>query len=243
MANDPQKKPGDESGQGADQSGAGGQRPGGEDRPSAEDIVPGLKEAIAGEETNDAAARIAELEAERDELKDRLMRALAETENVRRRGERDRKDAETYGGTRLARDLLSVHDNLERALETADEDLRARHAGFLEGVELTHRELLNAFAKHKIEKITPEKGERFDPHRHQAMFEAPAPGFTPGTVMEVMQSGFVIADRLLRPALVGVAKAQPEPEQPASDAAPDSEGTSDQGGAEPNGSASGRAAE
>ena len=207
MANDPQKKPEDPAQESTETH---------EDRPSAEELVPGLAEAIAEEEATDAAARIAELEAERDDLKDKLLRALAETENVRRRAERDRKDAETYGGTRLARDLLSVHDNLERALANADEALRAQHAGFLEGVELTQRELLNAFSKHRIEKVAPETGERFDPHRHQAMFEAPVPGAEPGTVIEVMQAGFIIADRLLRPALVGVAKAapQPGPEQP-----------------------------
>ena len=202
MANDPQKKPEDPAQESTETP---------EDRPSAEELVPGLAEAIAEEEATDAAARIAELEAERDDLKDKLLRALAETENVRRRAERDRKDAETYGGTRLARDLLSVHDNLERALANADEALRAEHAGFLEGVELTQRELLNAFSKHRIEKVAPETGERFDPHRHQAMFEAPVPGAEPGTVIEVMQAGFIIADRLLRPALVGVAKAAPQP--------------------------------
>ncbi|MEO1774555.1 MAG: nucleotide exchange factor GrpE [Pseudomonadota bacterium] len=154
-----------------------------------------------------AAAEIAALEAERDELKDRLMRALAEAENTRRRAERDRKDAEAYGGTRLARDLLSVYDNIERAMANADEGLKQNHAAFLEGVELTGRELLNAFAKHKIEKHTPEKGDKFDPNLHQAMFEAPIPGADPGTVIEVMQPGFTIAGRLLRPALVGVARA------------------------------------
>jgi molecular chaperone GrpE len=178
---------------------------------SAEDLVPGLADAVAAEELEALRAEVEALKAERDELKDRLMRALADAENIRRRAERDRKDAETYGGTKLARDLLSVHDNLERAMEAADEALREAHPGFIEGVELTRRELLNAFAKHDIQPVHPEKGEKFDPNRHQAMFEAPVPGATPGTVMEVMQSGFMIADRLLRPALVGVAKAAPEP--------------------------------
>jgi len=181
--------------------------------PQAEDA------AGAAPEPDALEARIAELEEERDALKDRLMRALAETENLRRRAERERKDAEAYGGTRLARDMLSVHDNLARALAAADESLRRDHAKFLEGVELTQRELLNAFAKHRIEKLTPEKGEKFDPNRHQAMFEVPMPGAEPGTVCEVMQEGFVIADRLLRPALVGIAKAPPKPEP-----APETEG-------------------
>jgi molecular chaperone GrpE len=170
-----------------------------------EELIPGIGEAVEAE----TAAQLAKVEAERDELKDKLMRALAEAENIRRRAERDRKDAETYGGTKLARDLLAVHDNLERALASADETLKADHAAFFEGIELTQRELLNAFSKHRIEKMTPEKGEKFDPQKHQAMFEAPVPGAEPGTVIEVMQSGFTIADRLLRPAFVGVAKAAP----------------------------------
>ena len=213
MANDPEKKPEPETPQEASPGAS-------DDRPSAEDLVPGLADAVAQEELAERDGRIAELEAERDELKDKLMRALAETENVRRRAERDRKDAEAYGGTKLARDLLAVHDNLERALEIADDELRANHAGFVEGVELTQRELLNAFAKHRIEKIHPERGEKFDPNRHQAMFEAPVPDAEPGTVIEVMQSGFTIADRLLRAAMVGVAKAAPaaEPAPPADQA-------------------------
>ena len=181
---------------------------------SAEDLVPGLGDAVAAEEIAEIQARLSALEAERDELKDKLMRALAEMENVRRRAERDKRDAEIYGGTKLARDLLSVHDNFGRALASADDALRDTHGSFLEGVELTQKELLNAFAKHKIAPVQPSVGEKFDPNRHQAMFEAPIPGAKPGTVIEVIQSGFVISDRLLRPALVGVAKAAPAPTAP-----------------------------
>ena len=180
---------------------------------SVEDLVPGLEEEIARMEEDDEdplLARIAELEAERDEMKDKWTRSLAEAENVRRRALRDKTDAETYGGTRLARDLLSVYDNLDRALQAADEKIRESAGAFVEGIELTQRELVNAFEKHKIQKVTPEAGEKFDPNLHQAMFEAPIPGAEPGTIIEVMQAGFVISDRLLRPALVGVAKAMPE---------------------------------
>lgn len=179
---------------------------------AVEDLMPGLAEAVAAEDAASAAVseRIEALEAERDELKEKLLRALAETENVRRRADRDKRDAEAYAGTKLARDLLSVHDNLKRALGAADEALKSEHAAFFEGVELTARELLNAFAKHKIAPVTPEKGEKFDPNRHQAMFEAPVPGAPAGAVIEVMQEGFVIGDRLLRPALVGVAKGEAE---------------------------------
>lgn len=188
----------------------------GSDGPDGTEVRAGVPDPsdLAGIDAEREVLR-AELEAlttERDELRERMMRALAETENVRRRAERDRKDAETYSGTKLARDLLSVHDNLARALEAADDALRNSHAGFLEGVELTQRELLNAFAKHKIALLEPQIGEKFDPNRHQAMFEAPVPGAEPGTVIEVMQPGFLIADRLLRPALVGVARAAPQPD-------------------------------
>ncbi len=173
--------------------------------PDAEELMPGLTEQVEAEV-------IALLEAECVRLKDKLLRALAESENIRRRAERDRKDAETYGGTRLARDLLAVHDNLDRALSHVDDALREQAKGFIEGVELTQRELLSAFAKHRIEKVSPGMGEKFDPNRHQAMFEAPVPGAEPGTVIEVMQAGFTIAGRLLRPALVGVARVAPKPE-------------------------------
>lgn len=151
---------------------------------------------------------VAQLEGQVAELKDKLLRALAENENIRRRAERDRKEAETFGGTRLARDLLAVYDNLERALGHADETARNHAGAVIEGIELTRRELLSAFAKHQIEMFTPEQGEKFDPHFQQAMYEAPVPGARPGTVIEVIQSGFTIAGRLLRPALVGVARAQ-----------------------------------
>lgn len=181
---------------------------------TVEHLVPGLGDEIARQEAADEiereAARIAQLEAELAELRDKWTRALAEAENVRRRAERDRRDAEAYGGTRLARDMLTVWDNLERAIKAADDELRRQHGPFFEGVELTQRELLNAFGKHKIEKVTPARGEKFDPNRHQAMFEAPVPGAEPGTVIETLQDGFVIADRLLRPAMVGVAAAAPE---------------------------------
>ena len=151
------------------------------------------------------------LEDENKQLKDRLMRSLAETENMRKRGERDRREAEAYGGTKLARDLLSVHDNFDRALANADDAAREHAAGLIEGVELTQRELLSAFSKHKIEKVAPEAGEKFNPNLHQAMFEAPIPGAENGSIIEVMQAGFTISGRLLRPALVGVAKAAPAP--------------------------------
>ena len=148
---------------------------------------------------------------ERDQLKDRLLRAFAETENLRKRAERDRRDAEVYGGTKLARDLLSVQDNLERALENIDDELREQHKSLTEGLELTLRELLSVFEKHKILTVAPEIGDKFNPKLHQAMFEAPVPNTTKGTIIQVMASGFAIGDRLLRAAQVGVSSNPSKP--------------------------------
>ncbi|MDB9966366.1 nucleotide exchange factor GrpE [bacterium] len=144
------------------------------------------------------------LRAERDDLKDKWMRALADAENARKRGDRDRREAENYGGSKLARDLLPVYDNLKRGLEAATDDQREVSAALIEGVELTMREVVNVFKKHGIEPISPEIGERFDPQNHEAMFEAPVPGTKAGDIIQVMTEGFMLHDRLLRPAQVGV---------------------------------------
>ena len=145
-----------------------------------------------------------ELVEERDILKDRLMRSLADLENLRKRSDRDRKDAELYGGTKLARDLLSVFDNMSRALDNIDEDLREKASALVEGLELTQRELLSIFLRHKIDQIEPKEGEKFDPKYHQAMFEAPIAGTEKGSIIQVMTKGFKIGDRLLRASQVGV---------------------------------------
>lgn len=147
----------------------------------------------------------ADWEAERAELKDRLMRALAEMENTRKRAEKDRRDGAMYGAAKLARDLLPVYDNLSRALALVDDSHRAQMAGVVEGVDLTLRELTNVMGKHGVERISPEPGSPFDPHQHEAMFEAPVPGFAPGSVIQVVAEGFRLHDQLLRPAKVGVA--------------------------------------
>jgi molecular chaperone GrpE len=144
------------------------------------------------------------LRAERDELRDKFMRVLAEAENSRKRAERDRKEAEMYGGTRLARDLLPVYDNLNRALAAIPDDSRAASAALIEGVELTLRELTNVMQKHGVTPVSPAVGEMFDPQVHQAMFEAPLPGTRAGQIIQVMTEGFLLHDRLLRPAQVGV---------------------------------------
>lgn len=144
------------------------------------------------------------LRAERDDFRDRFMRALAEVENIRKRSERDRREAEQYGGTRLARDLLPVYDNLKRALDAVTDEGRAQSAAMIEGVELTLRELTNVMTRHGVKPISPATGDMFDPQQHQAMFEAPLPGTKAGQIIQVMTEGFMLHDRLLRPAQVGV---------------------------------------
>ena len=144
------------------------------------------------------------LRAERDDFRDRFMRALADAENARKRGERDRREAEQYGGSKLARDLLPVYDNLRRALDAANEQTRAEAGAFIEGVELTLRELLSVMTKHHVTPVIPDIGDVFDPQIHQAMFEAPLPGTKAGQIIQVMTEGFLLHDRLLRPAQVGV---------------------------------------
>ena len=151
-----------------------------------------------------AADQLAVITAERDEYKDRFMRALADAENSRKRSERDRKEAENYGGSKLARDLLPVYDNMKRAVESASEEQKAVSAALIEGVELTMRELVNLFTKHGINVISPAVGDKFDPQVHQAMFEAPVPGTKAGEIIQVSAEGFMLHDRLLRPAQVGV---------------------------------------
>ncbi|KPP89187.1 MAG: molecular chaperone GrpE [Rhodobacteraceae bacterium HLUCCA08] len=147
---------------------------------------------------------IDQLRAENADLKDAYMRALADAENTRKRAQRDKREAEAYGATRLGRDLLPVYDNLDRALKLAKEDGKDGDKALLEGVELTMRELLNVFKRHGIEPILPEIGERFDPQLHEAMFEAPVPGTKAGDILQVSAAGFLLHDRLLRPAQVGV---------------------------------------
>jgi molecular chaperone GrpE len=146
---------------------------------------------------------LAALRAERDEFKDRFMRALADAENSRKRSDRDRREAEQYGGSKLARDMIPVYDNMKRALEASGDTGESAKA-LVEGVELTMRSLLNIFEKHGIRLLSPEVGDRFDPEVHEAMFEAPLPDTNAGDIIQVMGEGFMLHDRLLKPAQVGV---------------------------------------
>ena len=169
-----------------------------------QDVSLAEEEEYDDEEYTEEELELDALRAERDDLKDRWMRALADAENARKRSDRDRREAENYGGSKLARDLLPVYYNLKRGLEAATDEQREVSAALIEGVELTMREVVNVFKKHGIEPISPEIGERFDPQNHEAMFEAPVPGTKAGDIIQVMTEGFMLHDRLLRPAQVGV---------------------------------------
>lgn len=169
-----------------------------QDNPAPEPVSPDIAEDALATDEMDA------LRAERDELRDRFMRALADAENSRKRADRDRREAEQYGSPRLARDLLPVYDNLTRALDAASDETRTQASALIEGVELTLRELTNVMTKHGVKPISPSTGDQFDPQLHQAMFEAPVPGTKAGQIIQVMTQGFLLHDRLLRPAQVGV---------------------------------------
>ena len=161
---------------------------------------------------------VAAAQREAAEYKDKLLRTLAEMENLRRRTEREVADSRAYGIASFARDVLAVADNMHRALEAIGPELReqgdAKAKSLIEGVELTERELLKSLEKNGVRKFSPQ-GEKFDPNLHQAMYEVPSTDVPPGHVAQVMQSGYMIGERVLRPALVGVAKAAPKAPQPA----------------------------
>ena len=175
------------------------------------------------------ADQIARLEAETAELRDQLLRALAEQENQRRRSRREREEAVRYAAAPLLRDLLTVVDNLSRALASVPDGAAENDEALkmlLDGVKLTERELQSVFERHNIVKLDP-LGERLNPHEHEAMFEVPDPSAPAGTVVQVLQSGYLLHDRLLRPARVGVAKGGP-----AATAAESSDEAGDESGAE-----------
>jgi molecular chaperone GrpE len=163
-----------------------------------------------------APADAATLANEVAELKDKLLRALADMENLRRRTEREITEARTYAIATFAEDLVGAVDNMRRALDAASDHKDAMDGAALalvEGVELTERELLKVLEKHGVKKFDP-KGVKFDPNLHQALFEVPDPEIPSGTVAQVIQAGYMIGDRVLRPARVGVSKGGPKPAQP-----------------------------
>ena len=188
---------------------------------AAADMAAEAAEAAEADEQAEADAAAEDVQVEIDaagkadaeiaDLKDKLLRALADIENLRRRSQKEREDALKYASANFARDMLSVADNLRRAIESIPEEGDpdgAALVGFIEGIALTEKDLLSALERHKITKIEP-MGEKFDPQFHEALFEIPTNDAASGTVMQVMETGYTIHDRLLRPAKVGIAKAAP----------------------------------
>jgi molecular chaperone GrpE len=177
-----------------------------------EDAMAKMEAGIAAEQGDP----VAELVRETAEYKDKLLRTLAEMENLRKRTEREVADARLYGNASFARDVLAVADNMQRAFESMGPELReqgdAKVKALVEGVELTERELLKVLEKHGVKKFSPH-GERFDPNVHQAMYELENPELPPGHVAQVIQAGYMLGDRVLRPALVAVVKAAPKSPQ------------------------------
>jgi len=180
---------------------------------------------VAGEGERSVHDVIAALQAEVADYKDRWLRAQAEMENVRKRYEREKEDTAKYAITKFAREIVNVGDNFQRAIDAVPAGAAEREPAlksFLEGVTLTERELLNILERHGIKRLNP-KDELFNPHLHQAMMEVPRSDVAPGTIVQVFQPGFTIEDRVLRPAMVVVAKAEPKPadvRQAANDDAP-----------------------
>jgi molecular chaperone GrpE len=177
--------------------------------PQAEPANDAAPEAASAPE----ADPIAVLEAEKADLKDKMLRLMADMENLRRRTEREIADARTYAVANFARDMLNVADNVRRAIESVPEEARSTAEGafraLIEGIDLTERDLLKNLERHGVKKLDPQ-GQKFDPNVHQAMFEIPNAEVPNGTVLQVVQSGYVIGERVLRPALVGVSKGGPK---------------------------------
>ncbi|MBA8817744.1 nucleotide exchange factor GrpE [Ochrobactrum sp. P6BS-III] len=171
-----------------------------------------VAEDEADNAADETANRILALEADNKELKDQVLRVAAEMENLRKRTQRDVQDARTYAVTNFARDMLSVSDNLRRAIDTIPPEMLEADASLkslAEGVEMTERAMLQALERHGVTKLEPE-GQKFDPNFHQAMFEVPNPDLPNNTVVQVVQAGYAIGDRVLRPAMVGVSKGGPK---------------------------------
>ncbi len=185
-----------------------------ENKPSMDDeaALGGYRETAAEAQPSEEDVLL-RLAAENEELKDRALRLAAEMENLRRRTARDVHDARTYAIAAFARDMLSVADNLQRALEAIPADARKSddpgYKALIDGVEMTGRDMLGMLERHGVRKLAPE-GERFDPNFHQAMFEVPNPDVPANTVVQVVQAGYAIGERVLRPAMVGVAKGGPK---------------------------------
>jgi molecular chaperone GrpE len=192
-------------------------------RNDADPQAPSFEAEAAGEQGDP----VAQLVAENADLRDRLLRAVAEMENLRKRTEREVADTRQYAVSSFAREILTVGDNLRRALDAVPEESRksaeAVWSSLLEGVELTDRELLKVLGKHGVKVVEP-AGQRFDPNLHQAMFEVADPTLPAGTIVNVIQPGFMIGERVLRPAMVSVAKGGPKAPRAAADTAASGQG-------------------
>jgi molecular chaperone GrpE len=187
-----------------------------EDQARAADSDKAEKQNATPEAAAKPAAELDALAGENAELRDRLLRTMAEMENLRRRTEREKADTARYAISNFARDVLTVGDNLKRTVDHVPAEAAAQDPAlksFLEGVELTERELLNVLERHGVTRIEP-LGQRFDPNCHQAMYEVQNTDVPEGTVVDVMQAGYTIGDRCLRPALVAVAKGGAKPSKP-----------------------------
>ncbi|NDA46057.1 MAG: nucleotide exchange factor GrpE [Alphaproteobacteria bacterium] len=167
-------------------------------------------------ETGDQVSEFDKLQAENTALKDKILRTLAEMENMRRRTDKEIADAKAYGVTSFARDMLVFTDNLRRAIESIPNEVRQGSDGplksIIEGIEVTERDFLSRLARHGVKKLEPQ-GAKFDPNLHEALFEVPNPDVVNGTVVQVVEAGFTIGDRVLRPAKVGVARGGPRAPQ------------------------------
>jgi molecular chaperone GrpE len=192
-------------------------------RRASADVEPDTQDPTAAEpaaapapaDRAEAAPAADALAREAAELRDKLLRTLAEMENLRRRTDREVAESRVYGVSSFARDILAIADNMARALQTLRAELKERAdpgvKALLDGVELTERELSKVLEKHGVQKFEPQPREKFDPNLHQAMYEVQDPTLPAGTVAQVVQAGYMIGDRMLRPALVAVAKAPPKP--------------------------------
>jgi molecular chaperone GrpE len=186
-------------------------------KPSGPGTADTPEPAAASDPARDLAAEVDTLQGQIADLTDRLLRAHAEMENIRKRAERDREETAKYAITKFARDVVTVADNFERAIQAvpagaADEDAALK--SLIEGVTMTEREFMNVLDRHGVKRINP-KGEVFNPHQHQAMMEMQNADVVPGTILEVFQPGYVIEDRVLRPAMVVVAKGGQKPSKAA----------------------------
>jgi molecular chaperone GrpE len=178
-----------------------------DDLPNSEELAADIAEAEANAEAglDDGLGPIDALIAERDQWKDRALRAVAEAENTKKRAEAQNNDARAYAIQRFARDLLGVADNLERALQAAPKDAEGAAAGLITGLEMTQRSLLSAFEANNLVRVAPAAGEAFDPHLHQAMMEQPSTEVDGGKVIQTLQAGYALFGRTVRPAMVVVA--------------------------------------